>query len=136
MSTLAQRGWIGVDLDGTLAHYDRWVGPEHIGAPIPEMVERVQNWLARGVDVRIFTARVGPLQDRECVKKAISSINIFCMEHFNQRLAITATKDLLMIELWDDRCVCVKRNVGSVLGRNPEADTTKDSIAILGDKKD
>jgi len=135
MSTLAQRGWIGVDLDGTLAHYDRWVGPEHIGAPIPEMVERVQNWLARGVDVRIFTARVGPLQTHECVKKAITAINIFCLENFNQRLAITATKDLHMIELWDDRCVCVKRNVGSVLGRNPEADTTKDSIAITGSQQ-
>lgn len=24
-------GWIGVDLDGTLAGYDGWVGPEHIG---------------------------------------------------------------------------------------------------------
>jgi hypothetical protein len=33
-------GWIGVDLDGTLAFYDEWIGPEHIGAPIPGMVDR------------------------------------------------------------------------------------------------
>jgi hypothetical protein len=27
-------GWIGVDLDGTLAHYDGWKGIDHIGEPI------------------------------------------------------------------------------------------------------
>src|SRR5207344_2652938 len=51
-------GWIGVDLDGTLAYYDQWRGPEHIGEPVPAMLERVQRWLAEGKDVRIFTARV------------------------------------------------------------------------------
>ena len=30
-------GWIGVDLDGTLAFYDMWRGMEHIGKPIPAM---------------------------------------------------------------------------------------------------
>ena len=45
-------GWIGVDLDGTLAYYDYWRGPEHIGEPIPAMLERVQRWLAEGKDVR------------------------------------------------------------------------------------
>lgn len=28
-------GWIGVDLDGTLAHYSGWSDPDHIGEPIP-----------------------------------------------------------------------------------------------------
>lgn len=35
------KGWIGVDLDGTLAHYEGWKGVEHIGEPIPAMVERI-----------------------------------------------------------------------------------------------
>jgi hypothetical protein len=52
------QGWIGVDLDGTLAYYDHWRGAEHIGEPIPAMLERVKRWLADGKDVRIFTARV------------------------------------------------------------------------------
>ena len=43
-----QNGWIGVDLDGTLAHYEGWKGIEHIGAPVPAMLERVKNWLAEG----------------------------------------------------------------------------------------
>src|SRR5690349_18780615 len=53
----AMSGWIGVDLDGTLAEYHGWKGVEHIGPPIPEMVARVKQWLAEGRDVRIFTAR-------------------------------------------------------------------------------
>ena len=28
-------GWIGVDLDGTLARYDGWRGIDHIGEPMP-----------------------------------------------------------------------------------------------------
>ena len=54
-------GWIGVDLDGTLAEYDKWVSPTHIGKPILRMVKRVQKWLAEGRQVKIMTARVYPL---------------------------------------------------------------------------
>ena len=43
--------WIGVDLDGTLATYDRWRGIEHIGDPIPDMVFRIKNWIANGKTV-------------------------------------------------------------------------------------
>ena len=39
---MKNRGWIGVDLDGTLAMYDQWAGAGHIGEPIPLMVERVK----------------------------------------------------------------------------------------------
>lgn len=53
-------GWIGVDLDGTLATYDGWVSADHVGEPVPAMVERVQQWLAEGREVRIFTARIWP----------------------------------------------------------------------------
>jgi len=41
-------GWIGVDLDGTLAHYEGFKGAQHIGEPISPMVERVKRWLAEG----------------------------------------------------------------------------------------
>ena len=56
---LAGTGWIGVDLDGTLAHYTHWVGPLHIGSPIPAMVSRVKLYRIQGQDIRIFTARAG-----------------------------------------------------------------------------
>jgi len=49
--------WIGVDLDGTLAFDEGWKGHQHIGPPIPLMLERVKRWLAMDIEVRIFTAR-------------------------------------------------------------------------------
>ena len=54
----ADTGWIGVDLDGTLAHYDGWKGVDHIGDPVPKMLMRVLDWRRQGLAVRIFTARV------------------------------------------------------------------------------
>jgi hypothetical protein len=52
------KGWIAVDLDGTLAVYDKWVDESHIGPPISRMVERVKTWLTEGTEVRVFTARI------------------------------------------------------------------------------
>jgi len=54
----SKTGWIGVDLDGTLAKYDKWIGVHHIGDPIPLMVDRVKEWLRQGITVKVFTARV------------------------------------------------------------------------------
>lgn len=42
------QGWIGVDLDGTLAEYDEWRGIDHIGTPIEPMAARVRRWIAQG----------------------------------------------------------------------------------------
>lgn len=42
------QGWLGVDLDGTLAEYTGWKGASHIGAPIKPMQIRVLRWLAAG----------------------------------------------------------------------------------------
>lgn len=111
--------WIGVDLDGTLAYYDGWVSLTHIGEPIGQMVDRIKAWLATGQEVRIFTARLGERQT-ETERVLVSlAINRWCERHIGHRLPITATKDLKMYELWDDRCVCVERNTGRILGRNP-----------------
>lgn len=116
-------GWIGVDLDGTLAEYDGWHGENHIGKPVPLMVERVKQWLAEGKDVRIFTARaynpqeiglfhtIEPMTKREAIKV----IESWCKEHIGVVLPIVCTKDYGMIELWDDRCVQVIPNSGVAL---------------------
>lgn len=97
-------GWIGVDLDGTLAHYVGWKGENYIGEPIPLMITRVKNWLAQGKQVKIFTARAH-YQDR-------AAINEWCLEHIGQVLEVTATKDFGMVELWDDRAIQVETNTG------------------------
>lgn len=109
-------GWIGVDLDGTLAHYGRFINHLHIGDPIPAMVERVKRWLAEGREVRIFTARVsGPHQEAREVEQAVKA---WCKRHIGQELAVTCVKDYDMTELYDDRAVQVEKNTGRLIGES------------------
>jgi hypothetical protein len=108
-------GWIGVDLDGTLAQYDGWIGVSHIGDPVPAMLTRVLRWLEQGYDVRIFTARVSrPEQEQD----ARARIELWCETHIGQVLPITNEKDTKMIELWDDRAVQVIANTGQPVGKS------------------
>lgn len=103
-------GWIGVDLDGTLARYDGWKGKAHIGEPIPAMLDRVHGWLRDGRTVKIFTARIAvPEPDRSAV---IRIIHEWCEAAGLPRLDITNVKDIAMAELWDDRAVQVVPNTG------------------------
>jgi len=107
-------GWIAVDLDGTLAQYDGWVSPTHIGEPVPLMVDRVKQWLIEGKDVRIFTARVFPggnVSEDE-VQEVRIAISNWCKINVGEVLLITCTKDYGMVELWDDRAVQVIPNTG------------------------
>lgn len=102
-----------MDLDGTLARYEGWQGVEHIGEPIPAMLARVKQWLAEGVEVRIFTARVWNSDPTSVdVFDTVSIINTWCEKHLGQRLKVTCQKDFGMVELWDDRCVQVVMNTG------------------------
>jgi hypothetical protein len=111
-----QQGWIGVDLDGTLAMYDNFNGVTAIGDPIPIMVARVKYWLRMGRDVRIFTARVGPgWRTPEEVAATVRAIEDWCEEHLGQVIPVTATKDYGMAVLYDDRAVGVERNTGRLL---------------------
>jgi hypothetical protein len=107
-------GWIGVDLDGTLAEYDRWEGPTTIGAPIPAMVDRVKRWLSEGREVRIFTARACPRPHEE-LQQVLQAVEGWSLEHIGIALPITCIKDFGMEELWDDRAVSVEPNTGRAL---------------------
>jgi hypothetical protein len=112
-------GWIGVDLDGTLARYDGWKGPEHIGPPVPAMLERVKGWLEEGRTVKVFTARVAE-PDRVERERVFFAIETWCREHLGRVIPITNVKDYGMVELYDDRAVTVEQNTGRLLGRVPE----------------
>lgn len=101
-------GWIGVDLDGTLAMYESYKGPGIIGEPVPMMVERVKSWLADGIKVKIFTARSG--------EEEVRAIYTWCQVHLGQVLEVTNMKDYGMITLYDDRCIQVEANTGRLIG--------------------
>lgn len=114
------RGWIGVDLDGTLAKYDSWRGAEHIGDPVPAMLLRVRRWLVKGEDVRIVTARVGPQGDHHQLARARLAIELWCKQHIGRILPVTAAKDFAMRVLYDDRAVQVETNTGRLIGAKEE----------------
>lgn len=115
-------GWVGVDLDGTLAEYNGWIGPHHIGAPIPRMVGRVLKWVGEGREVRIVTARVSPVKadSQECReviqgwlhKHVYPKCPVWFREPIQIEFVVTHEKDHCMVELWDDRCVQVIPNTG------------------------
>lgn len=104
------QGWIGVDLDGTLAFYDGWKGADHIGEPIPIMVNRLRKWLSEGREIRIMTARVSPGKS-DCSECRAAIQRWLCRNNLPM-LEITHEKDHKMIELWDDRVVQVIPNTG------------------------
>lgn len=117
------KGWIGFDLDGTLAEYGGWKGPQHIGAPIPGTIQLVKRYLAAGREVRIFTARVdgGKAALSVGVKEGAQYADVaairavierWCAEHIGVVLPITNIKDYGMDLLFDDRAVRIVRNTG------------------------
>jgi len=127
-------GWIGVDLDGTLAEYHGWENTFQIGKPVPAMADRVRHWLKEGRDVRIFTARVdggyiaaqlNPELENSIIEVyrqvdlIVKLIQDWTEKHFGKRLPVTCRKDYGMIELWDDRCVQVETNTGRILSYVP-----------------
>ncbi len=105
---MSASGWIGVDLDGTLAKYNGWNNGE-IGEPVPLMVKRVKSWITEGVIVKIFTARVSIEEDRDLV---VEKIQDWTQKHIGERLEVTNQKDYSMVELWDDRAIQVIPNKG------------------------
>jgi hypothetical protein len=111
--------WIGCDLDGTLAHYTSW-GTGEIGEPIPEMMQRVKEWIANGKTVKIFTARAS--NPHELIRT-----KVWLAKHGLGDLEVTNVKDFAMIELWDDRCVQVIPNTGQPVSH--------ESIAILHERR-
>lgn len=98
-------GWIGVDFDGTLSVYEGWKGKGVFGPPVPLMLERIKSWLARGLRVKIMTARAADKQEAMAIQDWLEKFDL-------PRLEVTDRKDYSMIELWDDRAVQIERNTG------------------------
>lgn len=118
---LATRGgWVAVDLDGVLAYHDPDARPYDgsIGPAVPVMVARVKEWIAAGYEVRVFTARIAPLDgespESERIIQQHHAIHAFTVATFGYPLTVTCIKDRKMIEVWDDRAVQVQPNTGEM----------------------
>ena len=113
---MSKNGWIGVDLDGTLASYTSFKGWHHIGPPIPRTVKRVRKAIRLGFEVRIFTARA-VMED-----EILARIDLWSETHIGKILPVTNEKDSEMIELWDDRAVAIEHNTGVMMSRSQIAE--------------
>jgi hypothetical protein len=101
-------GWIGVDLDGTLAYDSPGASAFEIGDPVPAMLERVRVMLDRKMRVKIFTARASDTEQLAIIRKWLAKQGL-------PELEITNIKDYNMIRLYDDRCVQVETNTGRLI---------------------
>ena len=104
-TALDGHGWLGVDLDGTLAvQQDPFDGS--IGPPIPAMVRMVRKAIMSGRDVRVFTARASvSYWERRKVRA-------WLRRHLGYELPVTCVKDMMCEEIWDDRARQVVFNEG------------------------
>lgn len=105
---------IALDLDGTLCSYDRFRGIDHIGVPIPAMLEKLDELVSQGHDVEIFTARVSPSEDGFDGDpiEAEKHIREFLKLIGHPDLVITCIKKKKFDEFWDDRAIQVVKNTG------------------------
>ena len=103
--------WIGVDLDGVLAYTGREMDMRYmIGMPVPTMVRRVQDWLASGLTVKIFTARMS--ENPVLWQKRIGD---WCETYIGVRLEATNCKDFGCVAIYDDIAYHVIENTGEIV---------------------
>ena len=102
-----------VDLDGTLAYFYKWEGLDIIGAPVPEMIEKVKAWVKAGDDIIIFTARLGPSSEQypKNDKIARQAIESWCLKYFDRIFPITSTKASFDVG-YDDKIHYIIKNSG------------------------
>ena len=105
---VAQKRWVGVDLDGTLARDDaegHFLPPYPLGEPIPEMIAMVQSLLHAGVTVKVFSALA-------CEPESVPIIQAWAEKHGLGRLEVTNQKDYDLIRFYDDRAIQMFPNQG------------------------
>jgi len=100
--------WIGVDLDGTLAHYDENSSLQKVGEPVPAMLALVKKMIHNGIRVKIFTARATDPDQFPIIRTWLAANGL-------PELEITNVKDYFMLRLYDDRCVQVEKNTGRLM---------------------
>jgi hypothetical protein len=110
-----------IDLDGTLAHYDKFEGKDIIGKPIQKVVDLVKNFIHDGDKVTIFTARA----DNE---KAIKAIKEWCKEHVGKELDVTNIKLSSFDLFYDDKAITVEKNTGNILSKPKEDKELNESL--------
>ncbi|MBP6925581.1 MAG: hypothetical protein KBC22_00775 [Candidatus Pacebacteria bacterium] len=117
-----KNNWVGFDLDGTLAVSENGkFDPKKNGEPVPEMVSLVRKYLDKGVEVKIFTARIstnGTFLSLYHAVVGIYHIQLWSEKYLGQKLEVTCIKDPKMNIFYDDRAVQVQKDTGIIIAEN------------------
>ena len=85
-------GWIGFDLDGTLAKYDGWQGLDHIGEPIEAIVRLAPKGstsrYSRPGSPRDFAARLMPTDANAGIARKRQAALLSCRNSILSNLTI------------------------------------------------
>lgn len=125
---ISKDSWIGFDLDGTIAEHDlnKDYDPNVIGNPIPKMMDKLKEYLSKGIKCKILTARVSgiwnsgdSIEYNEAYDSYIA-IESWLIRYLGFKIPITSMKDYNMLWFYDDRCVQVERDTGNIIGKDFE----------------
>jgi len=115
-----EKGWVGFDLDGTLAKYDHFEGWDKIGDPIEPMIEMVKSIRRRGIICKVWTARASVASraiNNLTFEQVESVIKRWTLEHIGEELDVVTEKDCHMLCAVDDSVIQVEKNTGKILGK-------------------
>lgn len=106
------RPWVGFDYDGTLFTHTTEDNPV-VGEPIKPMIERLKTLLNQGIRCKILTARVSSIEKNVQFQERV--IRKSLVKEVGEKAAnieVTAEKDYLMMEFYDDRARQVIKDTG------------------------
>lgn len=108
-----------IDLDGTLAYYERWGNVGEIGEPVPLIQDWIKYWLHLKIEVVIFTARAYKPEAIPPIRKWLM------LNGFPPDLRITNVKGMECDIIFDNSAREVINNTGIIVNRTGEFDIKK-----------
>jgi len=121
---------VAIDLDGTLAHYDHWRGPEHIGAPVTEAMTICRLLHKAGIKVIVYTCRTNRTMNEISginTAKMVRDIGAWLHEWDLGFIHVSENEGKPFASAYiDDRAVYFKRNGGELV------ETISDLERMLG----
>lgn len=101
---------IGIDFDGTIAHYDGWKGAASCGEPIAGAKEFLSSLVGMGFLVVIFSARASEFEGRRAIWDWVHQHGLQDLIH-----DVTHEKRYAFMFTVDDRAVSFTGSYSAVL---------------------
>jgi hypothetical protein len=104
---MTTRPTIAVDLDGTLAEYEGWLGEEVIGPPIPGALAFLEDLHSAEAEIVIFSARAGTKPGSDAIWRWLTENKV------DQIVTeVTNIKHYRFAAMVDDRALGFRRSEG------------------------